>query len=83
VQNYDFAPSPLFGKHVRKAVFLAWKAKSIIKAKEKSSSQMTFFSLFYVTFESLTPTFRLLLKLVFHYPSYLWAYSHHLPVHLQ
>ena len=28
---------PFFGKHLENAVFLAWKAKSIIKAKEKRS----------------------------------------------
>ena len=44
---------------------------------------MIFFSWFFVTFERLTPTFRLLFKFVFRFPSYLWAYPHHFPVHLQ
>ena len=35
---------------------------------------MTFFSLCFVIFERLTPTFRLLSRLVLHFPSYLWAY---------
>ena len=37
MQNYDFASSPFFGKHLKKVVFLALKAKLIIKAKEKRS----------------------------------------------
>ena len=85
VQNYDFAPSPFFGKHLENAVFLAWKAKSIIKAKEKRSclkpNDICFF--IFCHFWKLDPTFRLLLKLVLHFPSYLWAYPHHFPVHLQ
>ena len=70
-----FSSFPFFGKYLENAVFLAWNAKSIIKAKEKRSclKPNDIVSLFFVTFEGLTPTFRLLLKLVLHFPSYLWA----------
>jgi hypothetical protein len=69
VQNYDLAPSPFFGKHLENAVLLAWKAKSIIKAKEKRSclkpNDICFF--IFCHFWKLDPTFRLLLKLVLHF----------------
>ena len=58
---------PLFRKHLEKAEFLAWKATIIMKAKEKRSclKPNDICSLFFVTFERLTLTFRLLLKLSF------------------
>ena len=76
---------PLFWKTLRKSWMVSMEGNNYYKSKKKGHvwSQMTFCSLFFVPFERLTPTFRLLLRLVLHFPSYLWAYPHHFPVHLQ